>query len=173
MNQKIYDTLTSRTIRKFNRAIRRLDSSTEANHQAADDSGWGRVVLGRFRHDQPVLQALMVPFPVIVLSERHEPATEMRLAQDHQAVQTFFLDRSDEPFGVGVAVGRRVGCLDHTNAGGRQRLPNGGAPFRIAITDQEVSPPQTAVVSVGRRARHLQYKALIGMRRGPHDLHPP
>ena len=109
----------------------------------------------------------MVSLPVIVFSEGHERATEMRLAQDHQAVQTFFLDRSDEPFGVGVAVGRSVGCLDHTNAGGRQRLPNGGAPFRIAITDQEAGIPQTAVVRVGRRARHLQYKALIGMRRRP------
>src|SRR5258707_8629823 len=68
---------------------------------------------GRFRHDQPILQALVIPLSVIVFGEGDERATQMRRAQDHEAVQTFFLDRSDEPFGVRVAVGRRVGRLDH------------------------------------------------------------
>ena len=47
----------------------------------------------RFRHDQPVLQALVVPFPMIVFGECHERATETRLAQDHEAIQAFFLSR--------------------------------------------------------------------------------
>jgi hypothetical protein len=53
---------------------------------------------GRFRRDQPVLQTLVIAFPVIVLREGDERAAEVRLAEDHQPGQAFFLDRSDERF---------------------------------------------------------------------------
>jgi hypothetical protein len=59
---------------------------------------------------------LMIPLPVIVFREGHERATEMRLPQNYDTVQAFFFHGSDEPFGVGIAIGRRVGRLDHVSA---------------------------------------------------------
>jgi hypothetical protein len=70
---------------------------------------------GRCRRDQPVLQTLVIAFRVRVLSEGHERAAEVRLAEDHEAVQAFLLDRSDEPFRMGIAVRRAVWGLDHAN----------------------------------------------------------
>ena len=52
---------------------------------------------GRFRRDQPVLQTLVIAFPVIVLREGDERAAEVPLAEDHQPVQALLFDRSDEP----------------------------------------------------------------------------
>ena len=66
-----------------------------------------------------------------------------------------------------------VFCEGDERPTGPQCLANGQAPFRIAIANQEARNAQTAIVCVGRRARHLKHEGLIGMRRRPHDVHPP
>jgi hypothetical protein len=69
----------TRTIRKFGRLSGSIvvpKEPTEPRATADAATRWP----GRRRHNQPVLQALVIPLPVIVHGEGDERATEMRLA---------------------------------------------------------------------------------------------
>jgi hypothetical protein len=52
----------------------------------------------------------MIPFAMIVRDELGDRAPDVTLPQRHDPVQTFFLDRPDESFRVGI---RRRGALRH------------------------------------------------------------
>src|SRR5262245_50556926 len=53
------------------------------------------------RHDQAVVQALVIPFRVIVLGEFPQRPPQMRLPEDDQPIQAFFLDGSDKSSSAG------------------------------------------------------------------------
>lgn len=91
----------------------------------------------RLALDQFVVQSLMIPLAMIVSDKFPDSPPVMVLAKRDHAVQTFLFDRSDEPFGVGVGIGRpdlrqawanpsRCGHgnprIDPTDGGGKSQL---------------------------------------------------
>ena len=54
----------------------------------------------RFRRNQPIVESLVIPFAVVVSHELTERPAQVGLAEEHEAVQAFFLNRSDEAFRV-------------------------------------------------------------------------
>jgi hypothetical protein len=73
---------------------------------------------GRCGHDQQILQALMIPFAMIVLDELAQGTAEMALTYRNQPVDAFFFDRSDKALRMRIGVRRsygRVVFLDSAN----------------------------------------------------------
>jgi hypothetical protein len=64
----------------------------------------------------------------------------MALTKRNQAVQTFLFDRADEPFGVGVGIGRPIRCLDDANPRVLQARAHRPTPLGIPVTDQDAAP---------------------------------
>ncbi len=56
--------------------------------------------------NQPIVDPLVIPLPVIMGGELAGRFPERLLAEEDHPVETFVLDRPDEPFCVGVQVGR-------------------------------------------------------------------
>ena len=54
--------------------------------------------------DQSIAKALVRSLKVIVCHVLLDRSPKMVLAEEHKPVQTFGLDREDEPFGVGVQI---------------------------------------------------------------------
>jgi hypothetical protein len=86
----------------------------------ADRSGWSCVVveqatealLSTYAADTPfrkvtvnqlVVESLMISLAMIVGDEFRDSPSVMTFAERNQAVQTFLLDRADEPFGIGAS----------------------------------------------------------------------
>ena len=100
-----------------------------------------------------VAEPLMVAFAVVMGHEVFQRATEVPLAQRHNAIQTFLFDRANKPFCVRIAVRCPEGGPDQPHTGRFEHRVNGGAPFAIPITDQKplaMSTPST--LSVRARA---------------------
>jgi hypothetical protein len=57
----------------------------------------------------------MIPLAMVVGDEFRDRSSVMAFTKRNQAVQTFLVDRTDEPFGVGVGIGCPIGCLDDAN----------------------------------------------------------
>ena len=120
---------------------------------------------------RPVVQALVISLPVVVLREGRQRAAEMGLPKEHATIQTFLFDGSDESFRVRVTVRRAVRRLDHAHPGGRQRLPKGQAPLRIPVADQHARSTKPSIVRAREGARRLHHEGVIGMRCWPDELH--
>ena len=56
----------------------------------------------------------------MVNDEFPHDAPEMGLIDNQQFVQTFFLDRANPAFGVGIRIGRTIRGVDHVNALGTE-----------------------------------------------------
>ena len=83
----------------------------------------------------PIVQALVIPFPVIVRHERGERPAQVGFAQDDDLIQAFLFNGPDESFRVGVAVGRLKRRLHDADAAVGQRLTARRAPLGIAIAN--------------------------------------
>jgi hypothetical protein len=81
------------------------------------------------------------------------------------------IDRN-EPFGVGVRIGRLKRRLHDLHPRITQQPSHVPAPFPITIPDQHAMVAQQ-VVGSGQRATHLAHEDIIRMRRGSHNLHTP
>ena len=90
----------------------------------------------RLRRNQPIVESLVIPVAVVVSHELAERPAQVGLAEEHEAVQTFFLNRSDEVFRMRVAVWRAVRRLDDADPGVRQRLAE-----RPARWGSQAGPP--------------------------------
>ena len=62
-----------------------------------------------FRRNQPIVKALVIPFPVIMRHERRERSVQVGFTEDDDPIQAFLLDRADESLRVRIAVGRLNG----------------------------------------------------------------
>jgi hypothetical protein len=59
----------------------------------------------------------MIPLAVVMLDVFGNRSTEMTVAERDHAIETVVLDRSHEPFGVGIRVGRPIRCLHDADSG--------------------------------------------------------
>ena len=96
--------------------------------------------------NQFVVQSLMIPLAMIMGDKFRDSPSMMALAERNQAVQTFLFDRADEPFGVGVGIGRPIRCLDDANPRVLQARPHRLTPLGIPVADQHATPSASASV---------------------------
>ena len=85
--------------------------------------------------NQLIAESLVIPFAVVMLDEFRHGSPEMPLADRNQPIKAFFFDRSHEPFGVRVRIGRALGSEDDADP----RVPGidayVAAPLPISIAD--------------------------------------
>jgi hypothetical protein len=53
-------------------------------------------------HNQPIAQALMIPFVMVVNNKFLDGPSQGPLAEQNEPLQASFLDGSDKPLGVGI-----------------------------------------------------------------------
>ena len=58
--------------------------------------------------DEPILEALMIPFPMIVIDEFLEGPSEMALPERYDPIEALVFDRPHKSFGIGVGVSCRL-----------------------------------------------------------------
>jgi hypothetical protein len=98
-----------------------------------------------FRRNQPIVKALVIPFPVVMRREFRECPAQMGFAEDDDPIQAFLLNRLDESLRVRIAVGCVKRCLHHADAAVGQRPAKRDAPFGIPIADQDPVATEGAV----------------------------
>jgi hypothetical protein len=64
-------------------------------------------VYDRRARDNAMVNALVIPFTVIVRDVLRHSSSEMTMAERHLPVQPFFFDRPEEALRVGVRIGAR------------------------------------------------------------------
>ena len=65
--------------------------------------------------DEAIVEALMVPFSVVMGDVLGDRVPEMLLPDRNQPVQAFFFDRPHEPFRVCVRIGRALRGEEHAD----------------------------------------------------------
>ena len=115
----------------------------QSSHARAPTHAAGRVGHGRPR-DQPVVESLVIPFKMIVLDKLRDRASEVPLPQRNHSIETLFLDRTHESFGVRIRVRGARWCQDHADPGVAKPLSHGAAPFPVPIADQRTMSDQHA-----------------------------
>ena len=85
------------------------------------------------------MQTLVVPLVVIVRRERAACPVQVPLTEEDDPVEAFFFDRTDEAFGVRVAIRRAVRRLYDTNPCPGQGLAERAAPLRVSVAEQDCS----------------------------------
>jgi hypothetical protein len=98
--------------------------------------------------DQPVLQPLMVSLAVVVRQELRDRSPQMALAQRHQSIEAFTLDRQDEPLGERVEVRASSGQSHHLHPASLERISKVGCVERIPVEQKVALPHQEAVFSI-------------------------
>jgi hypothetical protein len=98
-------------------------------------------------------------------------AAEMPLAQRNQPIETFFLDRSHEAFGVRVCIRSVFGDRHDTDARLSEPTEYVAAPFPIAITDQHMRLAYHTGLRHRQRSDDLLHEQRLRIRRGSEDLH--
>jgi hypothetical protein len=167
----------TRSVRQFGQPISCCDGlrGTVVVAEKATDalSNAAAVMLAFNIGDQFVVEALMVPFAMVVDEELRESTTEVALTQGNDAVQAFFFDRANKPLRVGIAVRRTKRCPGHAHTRRLEQMSNGGAPLPISVADQEALPVEHAVGRIGEMTRDLEHDAFIRMRRAANDVNSP
>jgi len=93
------------------------------------------------------VQAVVIPFLVIVRREFAQRAPQVRFPMDHLAVEAFFFDGAAKPFRVRITVGRVV-RYGRPESRRPRACGEGLAPFGIAVADQDAMAPQRAIIGV-------------------------
>jgi len=78
------------------------------------------------RLNQPVVDPLVVPLPVIMSGVLTSRFPKRPFPEEDHPVEAFILDRSDEPLGVGVQVGRTRRQADDLDPGALQQIDRTG-----------------------------------------------
>ncbi len=89
----------------------RCSAAIEAQHPAEplEALDWSdRRFVAAIRLDQSVVEPLVIPLRVVMSGEISGRLLERPLAEEDHSVEALILDRSDEPLGVGVGLGRRM-----------------------------------------------------------------
>jgi hypothetical protein len=89
------------------------------------------------RLDQPIIDPLMIPLPMIVSGVLASGLSQRPFAEEDHSIETFILDRPDESLSVGVQVGRAVGEADDFDAGTLQESPERFGELGISVEDEE------------------------------------
>ena len=94
-------------------------------------------VLMVFSLDQFVGQALVIVFSMVMHDEFGDGPAEVSLAQRSQPVQALLLERADKSLRVRIAVRCSKRDLQFAYACRLKEIPNIGAPFPVAVADQD------------------------------------
>jgi len=103
-----------------------------------------------FRGNEPIVNTLVIPFPMVVGYERCERSAQVGFPKDDDPIQAFLLDRPDKSLRVRIAVGCLKRRLHDPDADIGQGLAERRAPFGISIADQDsvaLRTPSSALVS--------------------------
>ena len=122
-------------------------------------------------HDQLVVEALMIPFSVVVCNKLFDGSPQLSLAEEDHLVQTFGLDRSDESLRVWIQIRTSRGQLDHLHAGGLEDLCKTLREQWAAIMDQISLTLQKAFEGIGQIPSRLLHPWSIGFRHDASDFH--
>jgi hypothetical protein len=90
-----------------------------------------------FRHNESIMNTLVIPFPVVVGDEFGERSAQVGFPKDDDLIQAFLLDGPDESLRVCVAVGRVKRRLYHADATVGQGPAEHRAPFGVPIADKD------------------------------------
>lgn len=90
--------------------------------------------------NQPVLQALMIPFGMVVVNVLVDGMPKHLCTEEDHPVETFFFNRSDKAFRKGIQVGTSRRQANRLDAGGFEDLPEVRGEFRVAIHEQMSRP---------------------------------
>ncbi len=122
--------------------------------------------------DQPIVDPLVIPLPVIMSGILASGFPKRPFSEEDHPMETFVLDRPNEPLGIGVQVGRTRGQPDDLDAGTNQQVSKRDGVLRIPIEDDEVLVREESVDGVGEVAPDLHHPGFVRTRRDPYDLDP-
>jgi hypothetical protein len=114
-----------------------------------------------FRRNQPIVNALTIPFLVVIRRERGERPAQVAFSEDDDPIQAFLLDGADESLRVRIAVGCLKRCLHDPDAGIGHGPAERRAPFGIPIADQDPLAAQDAFISGGQHTSDLEHERVI------------
>ena len=86
---------------------------------------------------------------MVVRSKLASSSPKRPFSKEDQPAETFVLDRSHEPLGVGVQVGRPRRQANDLDAGISEQIPEGRRVFRIPIKDDELLAREESIDGVG------------------------
>ena len=124
------------------------------------------------RRNQPIVQALVIPFLVIVRHERGERPAQVGFAEDDDLIQAFLFNGPDESLRVRITVGRLKRRLHDAEAAIGQGLTAPRAPFGIAIANEDPVALEDPVIGGGEHTRHLAHEGVVRMWGRAHEMHP-
>jgi hypothetical protein len=79
----------------------------------------------------------MWPFAVIVGDEVGHGLSEVALPERHDPIETLFLDRAHEPFGVRIRIRCAIRRVDDVHPRVGEEFPYGTTPRRIPVADED------------------------------------
>lgn len=144
----------------------RLRGTVVIVQQAADPLAWANRTVSISARDwlnQLVADALMISFAVVMGHELDDRATKMPLPQQNDAIEALLLDRPNEAFRVGVAVGCAERRANDPDSLCFKELQHGATPLPIAIADQQTTIRQHAVNRIRQVAHRLNDESVVGM----------
>ena len=145
----------------------------EAQHPAeplgAFDGGPCRFgAVGRI--DQPIIDPLMVPLPMIVSGILASGLPQRPFAEEDHSIETLILDRPDESLGVGVQVGRTVRQAYDFDAGILQEISKSFGELGIPVEDQELFLGEGSVEWIGEVSADLHHPRFTWTGRDSSDV---
>jgi len=124
-----------------------------------------------FRHNESIVNTLVIPFPMVVGDEFGERPAQVGFPEDDDLIQAFLLDGPNEAFRVRIAIGRLKRRLHDADADIGQGLAERRAPLGIPIADQDPMASEHTVISGGQHTSDLKHKGVIRMWRRSHKMH--
>jgi hypothetical protein len=115
-------------------------------------------VAGRHSHSWLVVEALVIPFAMVVRDKFRQRAPEMTLPQRNRSVEALLFTRSDDPLSIRIRVRSALRRQDHADTSVAKLLSHRTAPFSIPIADERAMADEYAVVSRGHETHHLAHE---------------
>jgi len=104
------------------------------------------------RLDQPIVDPLVIPLPVIVSGILASGLSQRPFAEEDHSIETLILDRPDESLGVGVQVRRTIRQAHDFDAGTLQETPERQRKLGIPVEDEEPFLSERSVERIGEVA---------------------
>ena len=122
------------------------------------------------RLDQPIVDPLMIPLPMIMSGVLANGLSQRPFAEEDHSIETLILDRPDESLGVGVQVGRTVGQADDFDASVLQEIPERYGELGVPVEDEEPFPGEGAVERIGEISGDLHHPRFSWTGRDPSNV---